>query len=142
MRWSLLTMGRSSAMTVWNLCGGIPFILLGLGGIWVGLVIIQNCRGATPLIVHGHPHPRLFPTEAPVWFVIFSGMGLGFIGFGVTFVRHAQSSSADVPAGAPFIDHVIWITSVVYLLGGLCLMAVWLLIVKPIRERRSRRRQT
>jgi hypothetical protein len=45
-------------------------------------------------------------------------MGLGFVGMGVTVVLHTQGSSVDVPAGAPFIDHVIWITSVVCLLGG------------------------
>ena len=125
-------------MNAWNLCGGLPFILLGLGCIWVGLVFIQHSRGTTPLIIRGQPHRRLSPTEGWVWFVMLAGMGLGWVGFGVTFVRHAQSSSFSVPPDAPFIDHVIEIASVVGVLGGVCLMVVVALIVDPIRERRWR----
>jgi hypothetical protein len=79
------------------------------------------------------------PTQARLWLLLWTVMGLGLVGYAITILRHAQGNHVVVPASAPFIDRAIWVGSWVFVGGGFCVLVAWSLIVSLARRERARR---
>ncbi len=128
----------------WPLCAGLFSILIGLLAGWLA-VFYPRTYGRT-IAVAGSPRSRssMTPTEARVWLILWTVMGLSLVGIGVTTMRHTQGNYVVVPASAPFIDRAIWVASNVCLFGGVCVLVAWALTVpaRARRERRSRRQHS
>ena len=127
----------------WALFAGLFSILMALLCGWIG-VFYPRTEGRT-IAVAASPSQRprpMTPTEARLWLILWTVLGLGLVGIGVTIMRHAQGNYIVIPASASFIDHAIWAASWVCLSGGFCVLVVRSLIAsaRAWRERRSRRR--
>jgi hypothetical protein len=71
----------------------------------------------------------MIPTQARLWLLLWTVMGLGLAGYAITLLRYAQGRYVVVPASAPFIDRAIWVGSWICVGGGVCVLVAWALIV-------------
>jgi hypothetical protein len=121
-----------------NVTGGIVFMFAALVCAWLGVFYPRANR---PMIRAAGPHPRrlLTRTEARLWLATWIVIALGWVGFGVTVLRHSRGPYIDVPASAPFTDQLIYIASLLCITAGFFALAAWML-TNPDRPRLSRRR--
>jgi len=111
---------------------------MGVGGMWVGW---RGARGGLAIVEEpdGDPARRWWtPTEAWLWRIAFGMAGAGWVGFGLTVMRHSHGPYVDVPASAPRIDQVIWIVSLTCLFSGFAILYTWAML-RSSKKKRSRR---
>jgi hypothetical protein len=121
-----------------NVLGGIFFMFIGLISACLGVIFAQANRRT--IRVADPPSRRSFTHADPrlhlaIWIV----SGLGWVGFGVTVMRHSRGSYVEVPASAPLIDQLIYIASLVCITGAFFALAA-VTLTNPNRPRLSRRR--
>lgn len=110
----------------WSVLGGIFIMLLGLGVAWFGFLLFRA-------------RPRQVNLALARFYLIgWAMVGLGFVCFGVTVLRHVKGSYVSLPASAPLIDQAIWVLSVVCFFGGFALSYA-LAMLQVIREKRAHR---
>jgi hypothetical protein len=128
--------------SLWPLCAGLFWILIALLCGWIGVFYPRTSGRTIAVAASPSQWPRsMTPTEARVWLLLWTVMGLSLVGQAVTIMRHTQRNYVVIPASAPFIDRAIWVVSWVCLGGGFCVLVAWSLIVlaRARREWRSRR---
>jgi len=107
-------------------CGGIFSLLLGLGSVWVGVTVYRaDARRRALLTTSEAFGPLESLATMRLWLIAWLVMGLGWACGGVPTVRYVIGDSVDVPATAPLIDHVIWVSFAVGVCGGLALLLTW-----------------
>ena len=103
----------------WTLVAGLFWLLMALLCGWTGVFYPRT--GGRTIAVAASPSQRpgsMTPTQARLWLLLWTVMGLGLVGYAITLLRYAQGNHVVVPASAPFIDRAIWVGSFVCVGGG------------------------
>lgn len=118
--------------------GAVFFFLMGLGSIWAGWYGAHIGVVAVPSLDGVDAH-RVPASLAWWWRIMWTVAGLGMGCFGLTTLRYSHGPYIDVPANAPFIDHLIWILGFVSIAGFFAVFLFGLPVaVHFARERRTR----
>ena len=120
--------------------GAVVLFVAALGAGWVGFFIPRLLALSDPASGDNRAR-RWTPLEARSWFLVWALVGLGFIGFGVSVLRHAQGDYVVVPATAPLLDRVIWVGSFVGIFGGTAAVLIWMAMESVVQTRVRARRQ-
>jgi hypothetical protein len=120
----------------WSIVGGIAFMLVGFGGVWVGISTSQ----LEPFVAHDPDGQLLRKWSQSLMLIGWTTMGLGFVGYGLTMLRYPTTGrDLLVPASAPLVVHVLWVLVLVSVGGGWAMLLVSGLLFNTYRSRRDRR---
>jgi hypothetical protein len=85
----------------WPLCAGLFWILMALLCGWIGVLYPRTEGRAISVAASPSQWPRsMTPTQARFWLILWTVMGLSWVGVGVTIMRHAQGDYVVIPASA------------------------------------------
>lgn len=76
------------------------------------------------------------PSERSRWRVGWVLSTLPILGLAVTDWRYMKGGDVSVPASAPLIDHIIWILTVVGIIGEFAVICLY--VTRQVRQDRSR----